>query len=365
MSVSQKSRNGRLLKTDPEQFLNSVLTSISDSKAEVVAPTVKAQSNAAQANRTEANTVAFRQNAQPPIKNIASVPNKRKAESELLRSNEKIQRAERADRFDGKPSSRGTVPDKSLVNGKPTLKISAASPVVYKGTGRPSPIALVSNEAKPTAKKGSFAEIMARGKSNVAPVGVIIHKPKERTSSKKEMEELQKREKASKGRPGGSLQKGALDSNGNSPGPSKPKSGVSLNGKHAKPPGYQGTAKAKPQTTYKGTIKPLPSVPASVRKKDHDGGTLRGSKSASQARRKETYSDEESDQDEEGSYVSEEDYSDMEAGFEDVEEEDEKASKLAKKEDDYEKMMLDELKRQKEAKKQRLTALAEKARRRQ
>lgn len=357
------------MRTDHEKFLNSVLSSINDRKSRVVASTINTHPNLVPESNREANTVAFRKNSQPHPNNTSLLSNKRKAESELVRLSEK---AQRIDDLRGKPSSSSTTPRKAAANGEPTLKVSAVSQAAYKGTGRARPVTPVSTETKAPPKKGSFAEIMARGKPTIAPVGVITHKPKVKLSSKKELEELQKREKALKGKPGGKILRSAPGSKSNSPGPSKRKNGDSSSRKPAKPAGYQGTA--KPQTSYKGTIKPLPSLPASVHKNDHDTVTTRLAKIAPKARHKETNSDEESkedeegsyvsEEDEEGSYVSEEDYSDMEAGFEDVEEEDEKAARLAKKEDDYEKMMIDELKRQKEAKKQRLVALAEKARRR-
>lgn len=242
---------------------------------------------------------------------------------------------------------------------KPALIVSSVSSGSYRGTSKLSPVTPVSAEAKAPPKKGSFAEIMSRGKPSIPPVGIITHKPKEKTSSKKELE-LQKRELAFKGKTNGKLSKSAPGSKSNSPGPGKR---VDSDGKIVKPAnsvGYQGTVKPKPQPSYKGTMKPVFSSTSSARNSDDHVRQ----KSVSTVRRAASETEEESEVDDQNSYVSEENYSDMEAGFVDVEEEDEKATRLAKKEDDFEKMMLDELKRQKEAKKRRLAALADKARNR-
>lgn len=246
---------------------------------------------------------------------------------------------------------------------KPALTVSSTASGSYRGTSKPSPVTPVSAEAKAPPKKGSFAEIMSRAKPTVPPVGVITHKPKANISSKKELE-LQRREMALKGKTNGKKSKSAPGSKSNSPGPGKRVDGSGKIVKPSNPVGYQGTVKPKPQPSYKGTMKPVPSSSASARKRDYNSDDHIRRKPNPTVRRAASETEDESEVDDENSYVSEEDYSDMEAGFGDVEEEDEKATKLAKKEDDYEKMMLDELKRQKEAKRRRLAALADKARNR-
>ena len=299
----------------------------------------------------------------PSAVNVSSVPSnsKRKAEDELSRPNDKV----RKELNTVKSTANLSVASRPISNGKPTTSASSGQPTVpYRGTGRPSPTAsLFEKESKPAPKKGSFAEIMARQKAATTPIGVITHKPKEKLSSKKELE-LHKQ--AMRDKKAGKLPRSAPGSSRNSPGPTKRGGEGAAKPTVAKSVGYQGTAKPKLQPAYKGTMKPQPS--STLRGKPptatHD---ITRRKSISDLRRRSSYSDEdneESGEEEEGSYISEEDYSDMEAGFEDVEEEDEKAARIAKKEDDYEKMMLDELARQKEAKKKRLAALAEKARRR-
>jgi len=337
-------------------FLNSVLSAINDGASQVVAPTVRTHANAAQATVAKPNNQAVHQKHQHLTKDSSLVLGKRKAETELPSPPEKLAKR---DAFPAKLNSGSGTGNKAAMNPKPILKVTSASSGPVKGASKPSPITPVSAEAKAPLKKGSFAEIMARGRPTIPPVGVIVHKPKEKLSSKKELE-LLKRERALKVKPGSKISKSAPGSKSNSPAPAKRKEAPALLEKSVKTTGYQGTAKGKPQTSYKGTMKPASPPPVSAHKRAYDSDAPRTPKPTSIARRKERYSEEESEVDEGESYLSEDDYSDMEAGFEDVEEEDEKAARLAKKEDDFEKMMLDELKRQKEAKRQRL--VAEKAR---
>ena len=323
-------------------------------------PTVRAAGAAPQSACEEPRKIAVRSSTHPLPSNGTPAPGKRKADTELYRPVDKVQKKEI---MPLKRNSVSTAPDRATKSEKPVLSVSSASTGSYRGTSKPSPVTPLSAEGKAPPKKGSFAEIMARGKPTIPPVGIITHKPKEKISSKKELE-LQKRELALNGKSRGKVSKSAPGSKRNSPGPVNRTDGSGTAGKAAKPVGYQGTSKPKPQPSYKGTMKPLSPTTASVPKKNYNSDDRGRRKSLPGSRHKETYSDEESDVEEAESYVSEEDYSDMEAGFEDVEDEDEKAARLAKKEDEYEQMMLDELKRQKEAKRMRLAALAEKARRR-
>ena len=323
-------------------------------------PTVRANGAVSHSASEDPKKIVVRSNTHPLPSNGTPAPGKRKAETELYRPFEKVQKKEI---LPPKQNSVSTTPDKVTKTEKPVLSVSSASTGPYRGTSKPSPVTPLSAEGKAPPKKGSFAEIMARGKPTIPPVGIITHKPKEKISNKKELE-LQKRELALKGKPGGKISKSAPGSKRNSPGPINRVDNSGTAGKVSKPIGYQGTSKPKPQPSYKGTMKPLSPTTTSVTKKTYNSDDSGRRKSLPGPRQKETYSDEESGLEEAESYVSEEDYSDMEAGFEDVEDEDEKATRLAKKEDDYEQMMLDELKRQKEAKRIRLAALAEKARRR-
>ena len=336
------------------------MSTISDSTAQVVTPTVRAAGPIPQSASADPKKMVVRSSTHPLPSNGTTAPGKRKAEAELYRPIEKVQKKEI---LPPNRNSISTAPDRAAKSEKPVLSISSASTGPYRGTSKPSPVTQLSAEGKAPPKKGSFAEIMARGKPTIPPVGVITHKPKEKISSKKELE-LQKRELTLKGKPGGKISKSAPGSKRNSPGPINRVDSSGPAGKSLKPVGYQGTSKAKPQPSYKGTMKPISPTATPVSKKNYNSDDHGRRKSLPGPRHKETYSDEESELEEAESYVFEEDYSDMEAGFEDVEDEDERATRLAKKEDDYEQMMLDELKRQKEAKRMRLAALAEKARRR-
>ncbi|MCJ1280932.1 hypothetical protein MMC26_000250 [Xylographa opegraphella] len=337
-------------------FLNSVLSAINDGSTPVVAPTVRTHMNSAQTTVTKPGNDTIPQNYQSPTTNSGLVLGKRKAETVLPCPPGK---AHKRDAFPAKTNSGVGASDKNVMSVKPMLKVTSAPSGANKGVSRPSPITPVSAEGKAPPKKGSFAEIMARGKPTIPPVGIITHKPKEKLSSKKELE-LLKRERALKTKDGSKISKSAPGSQRSSPAPSKQKEAATLQGKSVKTTGYQGTAKAKSQTFYKGTMRPVSPPPTSAHKRAYDSDAPRAAQPKSVSRRKERYSEEESEVDDGESYMEDDDYSDMEAGFEDVEEEDEKAARLAKKEDDFEKMMLDELKRQKEAKRRRL--LAEKAR---
>ena len=300
---------------------------------------------------------------------------KRKAESELFRPNDKLLKTNTPsqERSNGHSSSAKTGAPPKLATmpiTRPTVQTSSStSSVPYRGTGKPSPLTPTATYSKAAPKKGSYAEIMARGKvvqTTVAPVGAIKHKPKEKLSTKKELL-MQKKGLLPNGKLG-ATSKSAPGSKTGSPGPaSQPRDGKA-NGKKAPPLSYTGTAKPKPLTSYKGTMKPI-SPTASSHKKHYppssgsDRSTVRRKPTLDSNRRRGSYTDEESEELEED-YDSESDLSDMEAGFSDVEEEDERAAKAAKKEDEFELRMLDELKRQKEAKKRRLQDLAKKAQQR-
>ena len=358
-SVSTADKEARTSSNRLEQFLNSVLSTITDSSARIVPPPVRPATSTSESQNDSATCKSSTSSSERTFPMAAnSLSNgKRKAERELHGPRDKIRKESNS----SKASPSISVAAKPTINGKPksTAEIEQLS-VPYRGTSRPSPATSLVTESKPTLKKGSFAEIMARQKAATTPIGIITHKPKEKLSSKKELE-LQKQAMKAKKAGTGKMPRSAPTSNRSSPAPQK--KGVESPSKTAtaKPVAYQGTAKPKAQPAYKGTMKPLPSC-TSKQKTISTASDVTRRRSISDLRRRSE--DDESGDEEEDSYVSEEDYSDMEAGFEDVEEEDEKAARIAKKEDEYEKMMLDELARQKEAKKKRLAAMAEKARRR-
>ena len=345
-----------------------------------------------------------------------SQPQKRKAEDAVPRANEKVLKTSQ----DGGPTSIAQDPTTSQ---RPsavdkTMKIHPTSTlkVPYRGTSRPSasegiiPVKAPPKELKrpsltatsslqpgsnrspivstPTSttpstppaegskvpKKGSYAEIMARAKAlqNNPPVGVIKHQPKDKKvlSDKKELL-LQKKGLAGKSRTtktaGHSRNSSGDVSGGSRPGSSGKQEGPVK--KKAPEIAYKGTAKPKPQPTYKGTMKPAPAANIPLHKKptsvqdDRRRSNPVVKPSATKGRRP-VYSEDEDEIDEE----EEEDYgteSDMEAGYSDVEEEETKATRIAKKEDEFEARMEAEMKRQKEARKKREAELARNQRRNQ
>ena len=264
---------------------------------------------------------------------------------------------------------------------KPALASSAtatATPMPYRGTGKPaaaSPIPAKA-ESKAPPKKGSYAEIMARAKASQtasAHVGIIKHKPKEKLSKKEQIALAKGLSLKMKPNAKDGARPSSADPKNHSPntpdGPNK----VRENGgawKKTAQLSYTGTAKPKSALSYKGTMKPLTSTTTAARKKasrdtDSDRSPNRSrSTSVGHAAPKYRYRDETSGEDEdEEEEPYESDLSDMEAGFSDVEEEDERALKAAKKEDEFELMMEKELKRQKERKKREAALAAVKSQR--
>ena len=203
---------------------------------------------------------------------------------------------------------------------------------------------------------------MARSKVAQAVVptaGAIKHQPKERLSAKKELQMIKKGLAPTK-------TAGPVGSANRSKSSSPAAAASALNGKikdrSAPPTSYQGTAKPKPQPSYKGTMKPKPS--SSARKSNNpsdDSDSAFTSRKPKPPRRRDSFIE-----DDEGGDLEEEvqdyesDLSDMEAGFSDVEEEDEKAARLARLEDDRELRTLEQAKREKELRKRALTDMMKK-----
>jgi len=220
-------------------------------------------------------------------------------------------------------------------------------------------------------KKGSFAEIMARAKAaQEAPpvVGIIKHQPKDKKalSNKKELM-LQKKGRIGKSQaPNGHSRNSSGDLSSGSASKLSGRPGVA-SAKKVPEPAYRGTAQAiakpKPQIAYKGTMGGATSSSQSSQKKPLPRAE-NGRPTASRYRY-DSYSEEKGSGTE-----GEEDYDsdDMEAGFDDVEEEETKATKQAKKDDAREAMIEAELKklppeaRKRRTQELRLQELAEKQR---
>ena len=304
----------------------------------------------------------------PPSANSVSSNNKRKADSDLTKANCKVSKDSKA----SCPSNGLAASDKPrlIANPRsPTIPTPSKKTVPYRGT-----IAAIPASATPTApagdipkaapKKGSYAEIMARAKmaQTASPaVGVIKHKPKEKISEKKELL-LAKKGLSTKGkcRPK-PVQRGTSPaSKSSSPAPGVPSLKKSSD-KKVTQPAYKGTA--KPAPAYRGTMKPV-SETASGRKPSL---STRPPATKSQHNRHAASSDDdiidddEIEEDEEPYPDSE---SDMEAGFSDVEEEEQKAVKAAKKEDEEEARIEAQHKSEKEKRRKMLEQMAKNAKKR-
>jgi protein SPT2 len=232
------------------------------------------------------------------------------------------------------------------------------SPSVAQRQEKASILSAVPATNKPP-KKGSYAEIMARAaeaaKVKKPAVETTAQKPKERISMKKELkmqkqtERLMKDQKFAPGTNRKLAQNGSKTNKDARSGPPQSGRKGSPNAQNASNGStYQGTMKSKPkvEVSYKGTMKPRPE---STKPRANKSPLIKPRPTNSPSRR---YAEED------GYDYASEDYSDMDAGFDDVDEEEELALRQAKKDDDYEKMMLEELKRQKEAKKRRAAEMA-------
>ncbi|KAL8795535.1 MAG: hypothetical protein Q9195_001956 [Heterodermia aff. obscurata] len=391
----------------PAQFLNSVLSSIGDKEG---ASPLQHMTSSNSRNSTREPLAPHRESAsKTSIIQTLPIGNKRKAEDVLSKANEKAIKTNQDDARNSTAPVSEKVPEApSSATNQNVPKKPSLHTVPYRGTCRPSaaestalskstpkelkrsstaPIASAkpassADPRKPPAvvappspagdgvkvpKKGSFAEIMARAKaaSTAPPVGIIKHQPRDKKalSDKKELL-LQK--KGLSGKQNLNAKAGhSRTSSGDVSGESRPGSSGRQDGsvkKKVPEITYKGTAKPKPQPTYKGTMKtaPVTAVPSHTKpsaKQDTRKSTV------SKGRRRDYSEDEEEEEEEEDEedYGSEE--SDMEAGYSDVEEEETKAAKIARKEDEFEAKMEAEMKRQKEARKKREAEIARNQRR--
>jgi len=258
-------------------------------------------------------------------------------------------------------------------------KRKAASPAVTRPpNGQPTP-PLSAGPSKPP-KKGSFAEIMARGKAaqtTLGQVGKIQHKKIEKGVMKKERE-AEKEKRANNIRSGldskSKFQKQRPSQLSNQrPGQPPPLDGKNgtkqSNGKTAAEPEKKPKKAALATTGYSGTARPKPGGGAGkTGARPTTGGSSRFDRGRDHrgnlGSRYDRYeSEDEEDEDDE---IEEENYesdvsSDMEAAAFEVDEEEELAAKIARKEDAEALAEENRMKREKEEKKRRLAALAKKA----
>lgn len=367
------------------QFLNAVLSSIGGDGPPPSLP--RAQLSRPGSSHSGSINDRERPCAQTGLQSSTSGL-KRKAEDESARSNNK---APKESRMTGPSAGLSSANPRQAVKAqRPTIATSSSALAVpYRGTGKPnpnsaSPVTPVGDAPKAAPKKGSYAEIMARAKASQAAapaVGTIKHKPKETLSNKKEIL-LHKQGRLNKIKPG---PKDALGrdvppdgrpSPGAGPSSARTKSEIGGSGKKAvAPPTYKGTATPKPQPSYKGTMKPVVSPnPTGHKYSATDKGPSRsrsismGRPSISRDRYNRYLSEDEEDEDleedEDDDDMGGESTDDMEAGFSDVEEEEQHAIKFAKKEDEEQSRIELQLKREKEDRKKRLELMAKSAKKR-
>ncbi|MCJ1480260.1 hypothetical protein MMC06_000415 [Schaereria dolodes] len=379
MSVSG---NGALefvaVESNHRQFLNSVLSTIGGEGVQQTPPIVRTSHTIANRNVNVSTSTTSSYPNIPSAHNGRSANNKRKAEGELLRPKDRIIKRDTAT---SKPINEICTANKPIMQSlprKPSMisTTPCTPPIPYRGTGKlasatPSTTS-AAGETKIPPKKGSYAEIMARAKAGqnaTTPLGVIKHKPKDKQLSTKKELLMQKKGLKPAGRVLGL--NSAPGSKGSSPGPraqgtDRVEPGNKAPGTKAASTGYKGTVKPVVQPGYKGTMKPLPSSKKNLTPADNDRDQHQSrstSVSVPKYRYREAYTDEdEEEEEEEDDYES--DILDMEAGFSDVEEEDERALKAAKKEDEFEARMEAEMKRQKVERRRRLVEMAKKAQRR-
>lgn len=236
--------------------------------------------------------------------------------------------------------------------------------------GQPTPPPSSTESPKPPPKKGSFAEILARGKAaqaTLGQVGKIQHKRIEKVPTKRELDKT----RIQKGK---IIQKG-MESNSKFQRPGQVLGGNGQNvtnftkpvGAKTQPPvvekkvkkaatattGYTGTARPRPGG---GTTATKPSAPSYSSR--HGGNDRYKNGRRNLDRYYATDEDEEDMEDfEEDGYASD-GSSDMEAAVFEVDEEEEKALKAAKVEDAKALAEENELKKAKAEKRARLAAMA-------
>ncbi|KEZ40004.1 Uncharacterized protein SAPIO_CDS8988 [Scedosporium apiospermum] len=235
-------------------------------------------------------------------------------------------------------------------------------------------------------KKGSFAEIMARAQraqETMGQVGKIQHKKVEKPSLKKEKDEPKPDPRSAPRKPISgrnaptSSRPNAVPSS-SAPSSRDPRRGsTSTNTAKRKPsvaaaaPEPEPTKKIRrpPTTGYAGTARPRPNAPSTEKKKPTTGGVILNptmSRYGSDKRRRSSRYEEEDDdmsdfieydddEDEGGMpgrhYYSDDGSSDMEAGMDEIDDEEERAEYLARQDDWREQQLEKRLKLEKEKRK--------------
>jgi len=304
----------------------------------------------------------------PTTNTFPSLP-KRKADDDLRRPVDKTQRTGPQAANSSRPINPARKP--SIVDatkiGQNGTRPSLPSPATASfKNGQPTPPP--SNDPPKPPKKGSYAEIMARGKAaqtTLGQVGKIQHKKIEKLPSRREREAM----RAQKGK---TIQKGLAPNSKfhrtSQPSLNEGKNGVKQsNGKITSEPEKKVKKAATATTGYAGTARPKPggqnasrSGPSGSSRNERD----RYQKDRLGSRYDRYLSEDEADEDMEDDL--EQDYesdvsSDMEAAVFEVDEEEELAARIARREDAEALAEENKLKKEKEEKKRKLMALAKKA----
>ncbi|KFY79262.1 hypothetical protein V498_08957 [Pseudogymnoascus sp. VKM F-4517 (FW-2822)] len=284
-------------------------------------------------------------------------PLKRKADGDLPRHSDKSTRhdypatasprvATPVQKASGTASSMSRpvrpLPGRSSASTTPVTKSSSAPP----GSAPPQ----VSTAKVP--KKGSFAEIMARAKAaqtTMTQVGKIQHKRIEKGPTKRERDEMKS---TSKGATGKAKRKG----------PTPPlrdgRNGARENGRGSRTTSAEAEKRPKKAaaatTGYTGTARPNPAAVKKPQPSYGSGGRDRDRPSPGPSRQRYTYAASEDEGEDYESDVS----SDMEAAAYEVDEEEERAARYARKEDAMALAEENRLKMEKEEKRKKLAAMA-------
>lgn len=296
----------------------------------------------------------------------ANAPLKRKAESELPREDGKLSRTTDALSLSSRPTTQMKKSSSALASqhvSASTAKYSASpNPITSAGNGVNASVNPSFTTAKPP-KKGSYAEIMARGKaaqSTLGQIGKIQHKPIEKAPSRRERQEGAR-----------SQARGVTNGNGRPTGQTPLRNGHSVAREHSgksaskvssdKDLSEKRVKKAAIATTgYTGTARPHSSANRSSSKPpSHSGygsGADKNRRSPGLPRRYTYASEAEDDEIDEEDYYSEAS-SDMEAATFEVDEEEERAARIARREDAEALKEENRLKREKEEKRKRLAAM--------
>lgn len=262
------------------------------------------------------------------------------------------------------PPSRSATTSPAQRQGAPLPR----SQVPYRGTAGPStskPVPTTSASSRPVASapatptgaapapaKSGYLAVLERAKAAQAAakeIGQIRHKPVEKLTKKDRLRMQAEAAAAAKGKkPVAKAGSQGLKGRSKSAEPTDPKAGGPVKEKR-KPidVGYKGTMRAAPSApSYSGTMRGPGAAPRKSAPPSSRGPSYRYA----------DYSDEEEeDEEEEQDYDSE---SDMEAGLDEVDFEEEESARIAKREDAEALRLENQLKKEKAEKKRKLEQMA-------